>query len=139
MAHKESRLQYECVRWFRNESGIKFQDNLWSVSNEGRDVNTKMSLGMRPGASDLMWKDHRGLIPIEMKYPGETHTYEHLVRQAEWIINVGDGGGFCDNLDQFKAIISGQPAWYDPRVVLEYLHRLRNKYVVWDGHKFLKQ
>jgi hypothetical protein len=58
MAHRESRLQYEAVRWYRNFSGYP-QDNLWAVFNEGRDVNTKLSLGLRAGVSDLLLKDHR--------------------------------------------------------------------------------
>jgi hypothetical protein len=136
MAHRESRLQYECVKWYRNLSGYP-QDNLWAVFNEGRDVNTKLSLGLRAGVSDLLLKDHRGLVGIEMKYIGETHVVTHLIRQAEWIQNVCDKGGFCDNLEQFKNIAGGDPAWYDPGIVLYYLRRIKTKHFVWDSSIFI--
>lgn len=137
MAQKEGRLQYECIRWYRNESGYP-QDNLWAVFNEGRDVNTKLSLGLRAGVSDLLLKDHRGLVGIEMKYPGETHLVTHLIRQAEWMQNVCDRGGFCDNFEQFKKICAGESAWYDPGIALYYLRRMKIKSLTWDGSLFEK-
>ena len=138
MAAKEGRLQYTCAKWYRCESRLP-QDNLWATFNEGRDVNTRLSMGMRAGASDLLLKDGRGLIGIEMKYPGETHLVTHLIRQAEWLINVCDGGGFCDNLEQFQYICNGANVWYDPKVVLAYLRGIKNKYFIWDGTKFLNR
>ena len=136
MAGKEARLQAHCVRFYRND-WYQNQDGLWSSNNEGRDVNTKLSMGMRPGVSDLCLKDDRGLGGIEFKYPGETHPVSHIRRQCEWILAVCDFGGFCDNLDQFKRIVYGEPAWYDPRKVLVYLATLKTKSFIWDSAKFL--
>ena len=136
MAHREARLQFECIRWYRNISGYP-QDNLWATFNEGRDVNTKLSLGLRPGVSDLLLKDDRGLVGIEMKFPGETHEVTHLIRQAEWIINACDAGGFCDNFEQFQSIVNGYSEWINPRKVIDVLRKVRTKYFVWDSNLFI--
>lgn len=136
MASKEARMQVECVRWFRNE-WQKNQKGLWATFNEGRDVSTKISMGLLPGVSDLILKDYRGMGGLEAKFPGETHTVDHLKKQATWIIETCDFGGFFDSVEQFKAIIQGKSAWYDPRVVLKYLESVRIKSIVWDGSKFI--
>ena len=132
---KEAILQAKCVQWYRNV-WYQNQDGLWSTNNEGRDVNTKMTMGMRAGVSDLCLKDGRGLGGIELKAHGEVHTVSHVIRQATWIINVCDFGGFCDNLEQFQRIVQGEPCWYDPRKVLEYLKTLKTKSFTWDSTKF---
>lgn len=136
MAAKEGRMQYECVKWYRNE-WCKNPKRLWATFNEGRDVATKISMGLLPGVSDLILKDYRGMGGLEAKYPGETHTVDHLITQAKWIIETCDFGGFFDTTEQFKAIVQGKSAWYDPKVVLRYLESLKVKSIVWDGSKFL--
>lgn len=132
---KEARLQAEAVKWYRNV-WYQNQDGLWATNNEGRDVNTKMTMGMRAGVSDLCLKDGRGLGGIELKAHGEVHTVSHVIRQATWIINVCDFGGFCDSKDIFIRIVQGEPCWYDPRKVLEYLKTLKTKSFTWDSTKF---
>ena len=132
---KESRLQTECVLWYRN-IWYKNQDGFWATNNEGRDVNTKMTMGMRAGVSDLCLKDHRGFGGIELKVTGAAHDVKHVMRQAQWIINVCDFGGFCDSKDMFIRIVQGEPCWYDPRKVLEYLKTLKTKSFTWDSTKF---
>ena len=133
---KEARLQAEAVKWYRN---IHYQNPkcLWSVSNEGKNVSGKISLGMLGGVSDLLLyeKNGRGLIGIEMKHPGESHNVAHVQRQARWILDVCNGG-FCDNLFQFQRIIQGEDCWYDPIKVLAYLKTLKTKSFTWDSTKF---
>lgn len=136
MAAKEGKLQHECVRWYHNE-WRQNRNALWGTFNEGRDVATKISMGLLPGVSDLLLKDSRGLIGIEMKYPGEQHPVHHLITQARWIIDTCDGGGFCDSFEQFKSIVQGKAAWYDPKNVLSYLLTLRVKSITWDSARFL--
>lgn len=106
--------------------------SLWSTNNEGRDINTKITLGMMPGVSDLLLKDFRGLIGIENKVKGTRHDRDHVMRQARWILTVCDSGGFCDNLEQFQRIVKGESAWYQPEVVLKYLSTIRAKTFTWD-------
>lgn len=135
---KEARLQSDCVHWYKN---IWYQNQkaLWATFNEGQNVSGKISMGLQGGVSDLLLYERagRGLIGIEMKYPGESHNVLHVTRQCNWILDVCDGGGFCDNLEQFQRIIQGEPAWYDPRKVLAYLATVKANSFVWDGSKFL--
>lgn len=135
---KESRLQAECVKWYRN---IYYQNPkcLWSVSNEGRNVSGKISLGMVGGVSDLLLYERggRGLIGLEMKFPGESHNVAHVQRQARWILDVCDGGGIVDNLPQFQRIIQGENCWYCPQKVLNYLESLKTKSFTWNSEKFI--
>jgi len=134
-ASREAKLQAECVRWYRNDF-YKNRRALWSTSNEGKDVNKKLAMGMLPGVSDLCLKDQRGLGGIEMKYPGESHEVAHVINQAEWIIETCDWGGFCDNFEQFKWIVQGQLAWINPHSVIAYLRTVKTKTFIWDSSKF---
>ena len=134
--HKnEAQLQSSCVEWYRND-WYKNLDGLWATFNEGQNVGGKLSMGMLAGVSDLLLKDARGLIGIEMKFDGNSHDVKHLRRQANWILNVCDGGGFCDSEDRFKRIVMGESAWIDPKMVLEWLKNVKTKTVVWDSKKF---
>lgn len=138
MAQPEGRLQAECVKWYRNEwyQDIHF---LWATFNEGANTGAKNSLGMTVGVSDLLKYEPkgRGLIGIEMKYPGESHTVSRVTNQAKWILEVCDCGGFCDDFEQFKSIIQGRPVWIDPRKVLAYLEKVKTGSFVWDRNKFI--
>jgi hypothetical protein len=138
MASKEAKLQSECVKWYRNE-WYKNPKSLWATFNEGQNVSGKISIGLQGGVSDLLLyeRNGRGLIGIEMKYPGESHNVLHVIRQAQWILDVCDCGGLVDNLFQFQRIIQGESAWYDPERVLAYLDTIKTKSFVWDGSKFL--
>jgi len=134
----EAKLQVECVLWYRN---IWYKDfrRLWATFNEGQDVNTKDSMGLMPGASDLIYKEKpgRGLIPLELKFPGETHEVARIKKQAEFIIDVGDCGGFVDNLEQFQRIIQGEDCWIDPVRVLEYCKKTKFKTLIWNKDLFI--
>ena len=136
--HREGCLQAECVTWYRNIWYQKPQ-NLWATFNEGRDVNTKQSLGLTPYVSDLLFFTHdRGLVAIEMKFPGETHEVRRIVGQAKWMIEVASSGYFCDSLEMFQEIIRGGTG-IEPESVLEYCLRLGSqKSMTWDSSKFAK-
>lgn len=131
MDSKEARLQAECVKWYRNE-WRKNQNHLWSTNNEGRDINTKISMGMLPGVSDLLLKDHRGLIGLEAKYKGCRHDRLHVIRQATWILDACDSGGFFDNLQQFQKIVKGKDVFYPASDILRYLIYIQTKTFIWD-------
>lgn len=139
MAQLEGRLQASMVMWYRNE-WYKNPKNLWATFNEGQNVNTKMSLGLMPGVSDLLYWEplYRGLIGIEIKHEGESHKVEHVIRQAEWILTVPGTGGFCDSLGIFQDIIKGSSNGIPPENVIEYLKALKSNTFVWNRNLFLK-
>lgn len=137
MAAKEGRMQAECMRWFRNEySGCGY---IWGTFNEGLDVQTKISLGLLPGVSDLLgYKLPRpGLTGLEAKFPGESHNVKHVLRQAHFILDVCDTGWFFDNVAQFQSIVLGTGKGYEPSRVVEVLNRLKTASFVWNGNMFL--
>ena len=134
--HKnEAQLQASCVEWYRND-WHKNLDGLWATFNEGQNVGGKLSMGMLAGVSDLLLKDDRGLIGIEMKFSGNSHDVIHLRRQANWILNTCDGGGFCDGKNMFIRIVMGEDAWVKPDVVLNWLKDVKTKTIVWDSKNF---
>lgn len=134
--HKEGRLQAQCVIWYRNE-WYRNPRNLWATFNEGRDVNTKLSLGLTPFVSDLLYFESwgRGLIGIEMKFPGESHEVSRLVGQAKWLIEVTSEGYFCDSLEMFQDIIKGGKG-VSPLAVLNYCNALSTKTLTWNSELF---
>ena len=135
---KEARLQSEMVKWYRNV-WYKNPKMLFAVFNEGINVSGKISMGLVPGVSDLLYyeKDGRKLLGLEVKHPGESHDVAHVSRQLKFIIDVCDGGGIVDSLIQFQRIIQGENCWHDPQKVLTYLSTLKTKSFVWDSSKLL--
>jgi hypothetical protein len=75
-------------------------------------------------------------MPLEIKFPGETHEVSRIIKQAEFIIDVGDCGGFVDNLNQFQRIIQGEDCWISPVKVLDYCRKLRYKTLIWNRELF---
>ena len=92
-----------------------------------------------PGVSDLLYYESwdRGLIAIEMKYPGERHEVSRLISQASWIIDVCKCAGFVDDLGMFKNIIKGDNCWIDPVKVLHYCQSVKSKTIEWDRNLFV--
>lgn len=136
--HREGRLQAECVIWYRNV-WYKNPKHLWATFNEGKDVNTRNSLGLTPYVSDLLYYEPRGrgLIGIEMKFPGETHEVRRIIGQAKWLYEVTSVGWFCDSLEMFQEIIKGGEG-IDPLAVLDYCCGLKTRGMVWNRDKFKK-
>lgn len=127
---EEGRLQAECVKWYRNE-WRKNPKNLWATFNEGLNMSVKLSTGLVGGVSDLLYKDpaNGDLVGIEIKFKGKNHDSKHLIRQADWILDVCDRGGFCDSLEMFQEIIRGEHDGIDPREVIKKASV--SKSVVW--------
>lgn len=131
----EAQLQAKCVDWYRNEWHLNIE-SLWATFNEGLNTGGKISMGMVAGVPDLLLRDERGLIGIEMKLRGKSHNVKHLRKQASWINTVCDDGGFCDNFEQFKRIIQGESAWYKTESVLYWLNNVKSSSVIWDNKNF---
>lgn len=106
MRHEESKLQIECVRWFRYNHS-KHYHLLFAVPNGGkRSLLTAKILkaeGVLSGVSDLILlkpsKEHHGLC-IEMKIkPNKQSVY-----QKDWQVNVEKEGYkyiVCYSIDDF--------------------------------------
>ena len=133
----EAKLQAQCVLWYRNE-WYKNPRNLWATMNEGRDVNTKRSMGMMEGVSDLLYfcPESKSLIAIEMKLEGTSHSVAHLKRQARWILDVPQLGGFCDSIEMFQKIIRRESNGIDPQKVFDYLEKINQKTITWKNGIF---
>ena len=75
--------------------------------------------GMVEGVSDLLYTDdQRRLIAIEVKHLEKVHKRDHIIRQANWIINTCYSGGVCVSIDMFFNIIEGRSNGIDPRKLL---------------------
>jgi len=137
-ANEEAKLQAECHIWYVNEFRGK-PLNLWSTFNEGKNVSQKLSMGMVPGVSDMLYYESwgRGLIGLEFKYSGTSHNVSHLLNQASWIFDVCDCGGFVDSFAVFKHIIKGENCWIDPQKVIDYCHSVNTGSIVWESGKFV--
>lgn len=84
--------------------------------------------GMVEGVSDLLYTDdQRRLIAIECKHTDKVHKRDHIVRQANWIINSCYSGGFCTSIDMFFDIIEGRSNGIDPKRILEHLEKYSKK------------
>lgn len=110
MKHLESRLQVNCVKWFRL-AYRQWANHLIHVPNGGsRDLRTAQRLkaeGVLPGVSDLVLfipnKTHHGLF-IELKIkPNRQSTH-----QKEWqelVTNMGYGYSLVYSFDEFQKTI----------------------------------
>jgi hypothetical protein len=136
-ANEEAKLQAECHIWYVNEFRGK-PLNLWSTFNEGKNVSQKLSMGMVPGVSDMLYYESwgRGLIGLEFKYSGTSHNVSHLLNQASWIFDVCDCGGFVDSKIQFQRIICGENCWYSPEMIIKYCSEVKTGSIVWNVDKF---
>lgn len=130
----ESRLQSECVIWFKNEYP-HLGRRLFAVFNEGRDVNHRLSMGLTAGVCDLLYVgEHDGrLYGFEMKHPDMVHSVRHLMVQAKWMMDVLPGRSwFCDSLDAFKkGMVGDTSGLLDPASVYSWLEKCKKKSVVW--------
>ena len=130
----ESKLQNECVLWWKN-TYPSIGNRLFAVFNEGRDVTHKLSMGLTPGVCDLLYVGQDGkLFGFEMKQRGSSHRKSHLIKQAEWMISVLPGRAwFCDSLEGFKAGIFGDSSdLIEPLEVLKYLRKCNQNMIQWN-------
>ena len=92
--------------------------------------------GMIEGVSDLLYTDdQRRLIGIEVKHIEKLHKRDHIIRQANWIINNCYSGGFCTSVDMFFNMIEGRSNGIDPRKLLENISTKQN--VVFKDYLYL--
>lgn len=113
MRHIESRIQQECVRWFRLQYA-RMWNLLFAVPNGGARSKIEASIlkaeGTTKGVSDLILLCPNGAyhgLCIEMK-TGEKKS-KQSPEQIEWMLavrNVGYKYVVCRSFDDFKAAIT---------------------------------
>lgn len=114
MRHVESRIQQECVKWFRLQYA-QIWDLLFAVPNGGKRNGLEASImkaeGVTAGVSDLILLMPNGIyhgLCIEMK-TGYKRTSKQTDRQIEWmrqVQNVGYKYVVCRSFDDFKEAIT---------------------------------
>lgn len=113
MRHVESRIQQECVRWFRLQYA-QMRQLLFAVPNGGARSKVEASImkaeGVTAGVSDLLLLCPNGAyhgLCIEMK-TGEKSSKQTPL-QVEWMLtvrNVGYKYVVCRSFDDFKDAIT---------------------------------
>ena len=108
MQHNESKLQIECVRWFR----LAYPKlTLFAIPNGGRRGKIEASImkaeGVLAGVSDLFLanasKEHHGIF-IEMKHGSGKQTDSQLQFQKS-VEEQGYQYIVCKSFDEFKKTI----------------------------------
>lgn len=137
ISNDEMILQSKCVLKFKN-AFPDFSDYFWATFNEGKNASQKLSCGMTPGVSDLIYfeKGLRGLIGIELKWEGTRHKVSHLIRQANWLRKVPNLGCFCDSIDMFWDIVTNNGRGIDPDKVLIFLSKEKKSSIIWNRELF---
>ena len=143
----EHQFQADCVLWFAN-TYPQHRGRLWANFAEQNKIQAgiKLSLGLVSGLPDLMFAINSKFYGIELKLPHSVHKVEHLIHQAQWLIDNTNTGFFCDTLDGFKYIIENllSTEWrymweiktIHPESVLNYCQTLKTKTTTWNSDKF---
>lgn len=107
MDKTESRIQGECVTWFRN-TFPPLRGLLWYTKNEGfksiREADLDKAMGLQEGVSDLILFLDGQFYGLECKTP----TGRQSKPQKKWQALIERNGGLYyifRSLDEFKAII----------------------------------
>jgi len=122
----EDTLQASIVRAF-NEKYPEQKGRLFATfqnpSGAGQ-YGIWIARGMIEGVSDLLYADdQRRLIGVEIKHIEKLHKRDHIIRQANWIINNCYSGGFCVSVDMFFNMIEGRSNGIDPIKLLENISK----------------
>lgn len=119
----EDTLQYSCVKAF-NEKYPERKGRLFATFQNPvvAQYGIWISRGMIEGVSDLLYTDdQRRLVAVEMKHLDRLHKRDHIIKQANWILQNTYRGGFCVSLNMFWDIIEGRSNGIDPNYVLEHM------------------
>jgi hypothetical protein len=125
----EDTLQASIVRAF-NEKYPEQKGRLFATFQNPlvQQYGIWIARGMVEGVSDLLYTDdQRKLIGVEIKHIEKIHKRDHVIRQANWIINNCYSGGFCVSIDMFFNIIEGRSNGIDPNYVLQHLEKYSTK------------
>lgn len=136
----EDTLQASIVRAF-NEEYPEQKGRLFATFQNPliQQYGIWIARGMVEGVSDLLYTDdQRRLVAIECKHPDKVHKRDHIIRQANWIINNCWRGGFCTSIDMFFNIIEGRSNGIDPRKLLSDMeNNSKNQSIVFKDYLYL--
>lgn len=111
MTDSESRIQQDCFRWFWNTyclpTSWKIQGHreiIYHIPNEGKDNGKLISVGLYPGASDLVftWKGKH--IYYELKDHKGTQSPSQKKFEAH-LVDIGYEYYLSRSLKEFKELI----------------------------------
>jgi len=102
----EDQLQRKCVLWFHTTYPLH-RGMLFEINNKTDKGANRRTLGLVPGASDLMLISPLGVpSALEVKVNGTRHNVAHLKKQVEWGKLVAENHGYSSfifTLEQFQA------------------------------------
>lgn len=107
----ESRIQQEIVRWFKNNYCLRHHSLrciIQSVPNESKskqETLVKLSMGMLPGASDLLVVLPGVVLFVEVKRPGEKPR-ENQREYRDTVTALGFRYDVVTSLDEFQQLIA---------------------------------
>lgn len=110
MLDTESRIQQDCLRWFRNNHCLKIHDPqlvMFSVPNEGKDVVEQMkkkAIGLMKGAADTIITFKGKVVFCEFKDLVGKQKPEQIQFQ-EKVEKLGHEYWLVRDLDTFKELV----------------------------------
>lgn len=137
----EAQFQRDCVVWFKNNH-LSLKRRLWATMNEGKNATEKLGLGMTPGVPDLLYYgENERLYGFELKLPGAEHKVQHLLTQAQWMLDVlPRRAWFVDSLEVFQHLIeTGEVTTgaVDPQKVKDFCENTSKQKIVWNSELFV--
>lgn len=117
----EAQFQAECVKWFDKEFPTQ-RGRLIGIYNNPKNSSQLISMGMRPGISDLLY------FPLDVTYiryfKDGSSIQDTMIRPPAWIELKVLGRKQNDNQIRFQSWAEGVGHKY--HVVTEYLHYFQN-------------
>lgn len=104
----ETRIQQECVAWFRNEFARQFKPEPIIAHIPNENQQHLVSIGLLPGYADLVihYYPEKTLF-IEMKKPGGTQSPSQQKFESR-VSQLGFNYYLCDNIEHFKRVCYSQ-------------------------------
>lgn len=111
MTDSESRIQQDCFKWFWNTYCLPtawtiqgHREIFLHVPNEGKANGRLVSVGLYPGASDLIFTWRGSIIFCEVKTPGGVISDDQLSFAAH-VMEVGFDYHVVRSEEEFKNLI----------------------------------
>ena len=110
MEQSEAKIQQSCVQWFKNNYCLRHHSPrcvIQSVPNESKskqETLVKLSMGMLPGASDLVVIIPGIVLFVEVKRPGEKPR-ENQREYRDTVIELGFRYEVVTSIEEFQQLI----------------------------------
>jgi hypothetical protein len=108
MRKEEDILQYEMVRWFRNEYCYSSKYILFSVANEGLRLNgaVMVSLGLLRGAPDMVLLGPEGRVVFIENKKSDGRLTRDQINFKEYCDEMGHEYVLCRDVADFRRIFN---------------------------------